>query len=97
MANRYKNVNIDKRYNQKRTRIINSRETTIYENSPKTNDDIYVIAQEGDRLDNLAQEYYGDSSYWWFIARSNNIHTMNIEAGTRLRIPPSLENAKTKK
>ena len=63
--------------------------TTLYEVVPKTNDDIYVITQAGDRLDNLAYEYYKDANLWWFIARTNNINTMNLSAGTRLRIPPS--------
>ena len=68
--------------------------TTIYDDVPKINDDIYVIAQEGDRLDNLAFEYYGAQHLWWFIARANNLKTMNVPAGTRLRIPVSTEKAK---
>ena len=55
---------------------------------------MYFIAQSGDRCDNLAQRFYGDSSLWWFIARVNNLKTMNIPAGTSLRIPISTENAK---
>ena len=89
---RYKNVKIgkDKKTGSKKL------ETTIYETVPKSNDDMYVITQEGDRLDNLAYEYYGDQYLWWFIARVNNLKTINIEAGTRLRIPTSTINAKTK-
>ena len=68
--------------------------TTIYNDTPQANDDTYVITQEGDRLDNLAFEYYGDQHLWWFIARANNIKAMNVPAGTRLRIPISTENAK---
>ena len=68
--------------------------TTLYDEIPKLNSDIYVIAQEGDRLDSLAFEYYGDQHLWWFIARANNIKTMNVSAGTRLRIPSSTEKAK---
>ena len=68
--------------------------TTIYDEVPKSNDDIYVITQAGDRLDQLAYEFYQDQHLWWFIARANNISTMNISAGTRLRIPVSVNNAK---
>ena len=68
--------------------------TTIYEDIPQINDDIYVIAQDGDRLDNLAYEYYGNQHMWWFIAKANNLKTMNVPAGTRLRIPISTEKAK---
>jgi len=30
---------------------------------------------------------------WWFIARVNNLKTMNIPAGTKLRIPVLTDNA----
>ena len=68
--------------------------TTIYDTVSKVNSDIYVIAQYGDRLDHLAYEFYGDQHLWWFIARVNNINAMNVPAGTRLRIPVSVNNAK---
>jgi nucleoid-associated protein YgaU len=57
------------------------------------NTDMYVITQEGDRLDNLANEYYKDPNLWWFIARVNNLSTMNVPAGTSLRIPSSTTDA----
>ena len=68
--------------------------TTIYEKVPKRNDDMYFITQEGDRCDNLANRFYGDPNFWWFIAQVNNLKTMNIPAGTSLRIPVSTTNAK---
>ena len=68
--------------------------TTIYLKVPVKNDDMYFIAQEGDRCDNLAQRFYGNSQLWWFIARVNNLKTMNIPAGTSLRIPATAKNAK---
>ena len=74
---------------------VKSLSTTIYEKVPLRNDDIYLIAQYGDRLDNLAAEYYGDSKLWWFIARVNNLKSINIEAGTSLRIPVSTDRADT--
>ena len=46
------------------------------------NTDSYFIATEGDRCDNLANRFYGDSTLWWFIARVNNLTTNNIPAGT---------------
>ena len=81
------------RYNQTSTK--NKKfNTTIYDSVPERNDDIYIITQEGDRLDNLASRFYKDESLWWFIARVNNLKTINVPAGTSLRIPVSLENAK---
>ena len=67
--------------------------TTIYKKVEERNSDSYFIAQEGDRCDNLAVRFYGDSSLWWFIARTNNLTTNNIPAGTSLRIPATTEDA----
>jgi hypothetical protein len=68
--------------------------TTVYNKVPERNDDMYFIAQEGDRCDNLAYRFYGSSEFWWFIARVNNLKTNNIPAGTSLRIPITLKDAK---
>ena len=68
-------------------------ETTIYEKVNEKNTDSYFIAQEGDRCDNLANRFYGDSTLWWFIARVNNLTTNNIPAGTSLRIPATIKDA----
>ena len=67
--------------------------TTIYKKVEEKNSDSYFIAQEGDRCDNLAVRFYGDSSLWWFIARVNNLTTNNIPAGTSLRIPATTQDA----
>ena len=68
--------------------------TTIYNSIPEKDTDQYFIAQQGDRCDSLAHRFYGDSNLWWFIARVNNLKTMNIPAGTSLRIPIDTKNAK---
>ena len=61
---------------------------TSYDSKLKRKDsDMYFLAQEGDRCDNLANRFYGDSKLWWLIARENNLKAMNIPAGTHLRIP----------
>jgi nucleoid-associated protein YgaU len=67
--------------------------TTIYSKVPERNDDVYFISQQGDRCDNLAFRFYGDSKLWWFVARVNNLTTNNIPAGVSLRIPATLNNA----
>ena len=58
-------------------------------NIPLKNDDIYVATQTGDRLDLLANQYYGSPAYWWIIANANNIHDgkLGLKDGTILRIP----------
>ena len=64
-------------------------ETSYFLKVPETDDDTFIIPQHGDRLDLLANQFYGDSTLWWFIAHVNDIYTMNIPVGTSLRIPPN--------
>jgi nucleoid-associated protein YgaU len=85
---RYRNTQISTKNNK------NSYRTTIYESVPDRNTDDYFIAQEGDRCDNLATQFYGNPNLWWFIARANNLKTNNIPAGTKLRIPAGIVSAK---
>ena len=66
--------------------------TTVYADVPEKDTDMYFISQEGDRCDNLAFRFYGDPTKWWFIAKVNKLNTMNIPAGTSLRIPQSLND-----
>ena len=73
---------------------INSQKTTLYNSIPLSNNDIYVITQAGDRLDLLANEYYGDSRFWWYIAKANGLKFMTMEIGTKLRIPATTAFAK---
>ena len=51
--------------------------------------DIYIIGRIGDRLDNLSYMCYGDTRFWWIIARANNIGKgdLNVPNGIQLRIP----------
>jgi hypothetical protein len=57
------------------------------------NSDILLIATNGDRCDQLSQEYYGSPEHWWFIASVNKLSSNHIEAGTQIRVPISLEQA----
>tara|TARA_R110000796_G_scaffold27231_1_gene75275 strand:+ start:171 stop:464 length:294 start_codon:yes stop_codon:yes gene_type:complete len=93
---RYENTKRNKYVSPDKERVGNKDKynTTIYLKVPERNDDMYFIATEGDRCDNLANRFYGNPQLWWFIARVNNIKTMNIPAGTSLRIPVSVTNAK---
>lgn len=67
-------------------------ETTIYPKIKPTNNDVYVIATSSDRLDILANKYYGDKNLWWIIAVANNLNdaTLHINEGTQLRIPSNI-------
>ena len=92
---RYRFTKISKsKTTQDRPKSYSKYNTTIYQSVPERNDDIFVITTEGDRLDLLAQQFYGDQSLWWFIANANNISTMNLPPGTSLRIPNNTEFAR---
>lgn len=64
-------------------------ESTIYPTITPTDNDIYIISEQGDRLDILAQKYYKDSSMWWIIATANNLNnaSISVQPGLQLRIP----------
>ena len=67
--------------------------TTKYPSPPLSSSDIYVITQEGDRYDQLAQKHYGDSSLWWIISLSNPNLKQNSyfpPVGIQIRIPQNL-------
>lgn len=70
--------------------------TIKYPEITLSDNDIWVITTEGDRLDILANQFYGDDSNWWIIAIANpNVLSFNsiyIEPGTELRIPTNYES-----
>ena len=87
MPNRYQNIPVEK-INGKRVY-----QTTRYPEIPLTEEDIYVYTTQGDRFDILAQQYYGDQSYWWVISIANAQLFQNslvIPEGIQLRIPSNL-------
>lgn len=50
-------------------------------------DDIYVKSNPNVTLDILAEEYYGDATLWWVIARANSLKSMVVKDGISIRIP----------
>jgi len=52
------------------------------------------ILKEGERIDQIAFKFYGDSQYWWIIAAASGIGWgLQIPPGTILRVPESLNAA----
>jgi nucleoid-associated protein YgaU len=91
---RYSNTKISKKsLLPKQKNDVLSYETTLYQRVPETNGDLHIISTEGDRLDNLAFQFYGDPNLWWYIAKANNLTTMNVAAGKSLVIPASVDGA----
>ena len=66
---------------------------TMYPKIPIKDSDIFIYPKFGDRLDNLAQKYYGDVLLWWIIAKANNLDKaeigLNVEK--QIRIPMNIE------
>ena len=47
-----------------------------------------IVTTQGDRLDTLSGEYYGDASYWWVLAAASNIGwAIQVPPGTVVIIP----------
>ncbi len=67
-------------------------ETTIYPKIKATDNDVYIITTANDRLDILADKYYGDKNLWWIISVANNLNdaSLHIEEGKQLRIPSNI-------
>ena len=72
--------------------------TTLYQNIPLSNTDLYVNTTVGDRYDLLANQYYDDPSLWWIISIANDLLPQNsifIPEGTQLRIPVDVNSILT--
>ena len=84
-----------KRHGENELKNVRKYDHYLYPYPNNTNDDVYIITVIGDRLDILADEYYGDPSLWWYIALANSILPTSyaIEPNTRLRIPPKYSNS----
>lgn len=67
--------------------------TVLYPQIEPKETDLYIITTVGDRLDLLADQFYGNSTYYWIIGASNNIKRdrISIAAGTQLRIPTEID------
>ena len=64
--------------------------TTILPIIEKSFNDRFIFTRDGDRLDNLAFEFYGDPRFWIILAIANHLGkgTTTVHAGLQLRIPP---------
>ncbi len=54
------------------------------------------ISTSADRLDTLANEFYGDGRLWWVIAAASGIGwSPQVPAGTLLKIPVDINSIST--
>jgi hypothetical protein len=56
---------------------------------PEQSDDISYQVQGGDRIDRLANKFYGDPELWWVIAEANGFEILptDLNEGEFIRIP----------
>ena len=69
--------------------------TEEYPTFPKLDTDILIRARFGQRMDNLANQYYGSPNLWWIIARANNElfdGSLFLKPGKEYRIPTNLSS-----
>ena len=66
---------------------------TKYPQIPLSFDDTYVYAEQGDRFDTLALQYYGNSEYWWVISIANEDLKQDsyyLPLNQQIRIPANI-------
>ena len=71
---------------------------TYYPSIDARVDDSYIITGATDRLDLIANDFYGDSTLWWIIAMVNDLEgdSMFPPTGIQLRIPANVSTLLTK-
>ena len=84
-----------KRYSTTKTRIdksgMRTYGTTYYPTIPINDGDQFIYPKQGDRLDTLAYRYYGNTNFWWIIAKANGIKgKAALPLGEVIRIPGNL-------
>jgi len=82
---RYSTANILKRTAEQRRFS-----TIIVPPVPKSEFDTYIETTSPERLDKLANSFYGDASLWWIIAACNKLKmgSIYVPSYTIIRIPP---------
>ncbi len=65
-----------------------------YPSIPVDISDIYIISRYGDRLDQMAFDFYQNSNLWWIISRANpekiKRDSFFITPGKQIRIPQDI-------
>ena len=86
-----------KRYNNTTQKVdksgIRVYQTTYYPEIKISDSDVFIMPKEGQRLDNLAYKYYGDTTLWWIIAKANGIKGVAVPPiDEPIRIPGDITN-----
>ena len=67
--------------------------TTYYPEIRISDGDSFMYPIEGERLDNLANKYYGDTTLWWVIAKANGLKGKPaLSSDEIIRIPGNISS-----
>jgi hypothetical protein len=67
--------------------------TTYYPEIRISDGDSFIYPIEGERLDNLANKYYGDTTLWWVIAKANGLKGKPALSSDKIiRIPGNISS-----
>jgi hypothetical protein len=63
--------------------------STLYPIIKIEDSDQFIYPIDGDRVENIAYRYYGDSTLWWIIAKANGIRdgSFGLKPDEKIRIP----------
>lgn len=89
MERRYTNSKLKKHENIDSEKTKTMRSIPIYGTVPRKEQDLYILAVDGDRLDLISQRFYGTPKFWWVLALANDMGkgTLFVTPGAQLRIP----------
>lgn len=64
-------------------------DTLVLPDTGPRRDDVQHIVSSTDRVDLIAQTYYGDAGLWWVIAWANNLEILptDLKENAQIRIP----------
>jgi hypothetical protein len=74
-------------------KVVKYRESVRYPDIPLSEDDVFIYTMRGDRLDNLAYQFYNDSTLWWVLSIANPDlpnDSLYPTLGYQLRIPSNI-------
>ena len=74
-------------------KVIKYRESVRYPDIPLSENDVYIYTMRGDRLDNLAYQFYNDPTLWWILSIANPDlpnDSLYPTLGYQLRIPSDI-------
>ena len=89
MYSRYSNIPTTKSISNKTIY-----QQVYYPEIPTSEDDTYIIVGDQDRLDLIANDFWGDAELWWVLVMVNNLDGSSFfpPKGMQLRIPKDVSS-----